>query len=101
MKKILLVCDLGMSTSLVVKRMQEAAAKRELEVEIQAKGMSDFKNAITAFDCALLGPQIAYKLADCKQIAAALNKRVETINMMDYGMVNGEKILDHALSLCD
>lgn len=101
MKKILLVCDLGMSTSLVVKRMQEAAAKRELEVEIQAKGMSDFKNAITAFDCALLGPQIAYKLADCKQIAAPLNKRVETINMMDYGMVNGEKILDHALSLCD
>lgn len=57
MKKILLVCDLGMSTSLVVKRMQEAAAKRELDVEIQAKGISDFKNAINNFDCALLGPQ--------------------------------------------
>jgi len=25
MKKILLICDMGMSTSLVVKRMQEAA----------------------------------------------------------------------------
>lgn len=99
MKKILLVCDLGMSTSLVVKRMQEAAAKRELDVEIAAKGIQEFKSAIARYDCALLGPQIAYKLAECKKLAEPLNKRVETINMMDYGMVNGEKILDHALSL--
>jgi PTS system cellobiose-specific IIB component len=99
MKKILLVCDLGMSTSLVVKRMQEAAAKRDLEVEIAAKGVQEFKTAIASYDCALLGPQIAYMLAECQQIAGPLNKKVETINMMDYGMVNGDKILDHALRL--
>ena len=28
MKKILLICDMGMSTSLVVKRMQEAATEQ-------------------------------------------------------------------------
>lgn len=99
MKKILLVCDLGMSTSLVVKRMQEAAARRDLDIEIAAKGIQEFKTAIATYDCALLGPQIAYKLVECQQVAGPLNKRVETINMMDYGMVNGEKILDHALRL--
>ncbi len=46
MKKILLVCDLGMSTSLVVKRMQKAAAK----------GVQEFNTAIANYDCALPGP---------------------------------------------
>lgn len=99
MKKILLVCDMGMSTSLVVKKMQDVAAQRQLEIEIQAKGMQDFKEAIQAYDCALLGPQISYKLAACQAEAAQYGKKVESINMMHYGMLDGAKILDHALTL--
>ncbi|WP_421171707.1 PTS sugar transporter subunit IIB [Aeromonas sp. 601115] len=99
MKKILLVCDMGMSTSLVVKKMQDVAARRQLEVDIQAKGMQEFKEAIQSFDCALLGPQISYKLAACKEQADQYGKKVESINMMHYGMLDGEKILDHALTL--
>ena len=34
MKKILLVCAAGMSTSLLVNRMKEAAEKKGVEVEI-------------------------------------------------------------------
>ncbi|WP_108650206.1 PTS sugar transporter subunit IIB [Dongshaea marina] len=99
MKKILLVCDMGMSTSLVVKKMQEAALLRGLDIDIQAKGMQEFKEQIQHFDCALLGPQISYKLAECQGIAAGFDKRVECINMMHYGLTDGEKILDHALTL--
>ncbi|WP_279503972.1 PTS sugar transporter subunit IIB [Aeromonas veronii] len=75
MKKILLVCDMGMSTSLVVKKMQDVAARRQLEIDIQAKGMQEFKEAIQSFDCALLGPQISYKLAACKEQAAQYGKK--------------------------
>ncbi|KAE9529954.1 PTS sugar transporter subunit IIB [Testudinibacter aquarius] len=101
MKSILLVCDLGMSTSLVVKKMLNAAQKRGLEINIQAKGSQDFRTLIQQFDCALLGPQIAYKLSDFQNIANEYNKKVDCINMMDYGMTDGEKILDHALSLLE
>ncbi len=38
MKKIMLCCSSGMSTSLLVKKMQEEALKRGLETEIRAYG---------------------------------------------------------------
>lgn len=99
MKKILLVCDMGMSTSLVVKKMQQSASARNLDIHIEAKGIQDFQENIQEFDCALLGPQIAYKLNDCQRIAKVMNKKVACIEMISYGMADGGKILDQALRL--
>lgn len=65
-EKNLLICDLGMSTSLVVKRMKQAAEAQGLPVEIEAKGMQSFRSLIQDFDCVLLGPQISYKLQNVK-----------------------------------
>lgn len=101
MKKILLICDLGMSTSLMVKKMQEAAKVRGIEAEITAKSVRDYKACVADFDVALLGPQIRYKLAECQQIAAAAGKKVECIDMMAYGTLKGDKVLDQALALID
>lgn len=101
MKKILLICDMGMSTSLVVKRMQESAIAQELEIFIEAKGSQDFEDNINEFDCFLLAPQISYKLADFKTIANNHNKPIALINMMDYGMTDGKKILSQGLGLIE
>lgn len=101
MKKILLICDLGMSTSMMVKKMQEAAKARGIEVEITAKSVRDYKACVSDFDVALLGPQIRYKLAECQQIAASAGKKVECIDMMAYGTLKGDKVLDQALALID
>lgn len=38
MIKILLACNAGMSTSLLVTRMEKAAQEKDLEVEIKAVG---------------------------------------------------------------
>lgn len=101
MKKILLVCDLGMSTSMMVKKMQQAAAERQLEVEICAKSLREFNEAIQVFDVALLGPQVRYKLPECEKIAVQHNKKVACIDMMAYGTLKGDKVLDQALALID
>ena len=42
MKKIMLCCSSGMSTSLLVKKMQEEAARRGLEAEIRALELMDY-----------------------------------------------------------
>ncbi|WP_067516991.1 PTS sugar transporter subunit IIB [Endozoicomonas ascidiicola] len=101
MKKIFLCCSAGMSTSMLVKKMEQAAADRGLEVEIAAIAMSGFDEAIEAYDVCLLGPQVKFKLADFQAQAAELNKKVEAIDPMSYGMMNGEKVLDQALSLLE
>lgn len=40
MKTILLVCNAGMSTSMLVKKMQDAAKTMGVEVEISAKSLT-------------------------------------------------------------
>lgn len=99
MKKILLLCSAGMSTSIVVKKMKEAAIKKNIEVEIKAVGLELFHENLSKYDVFLLGPQVRFKKDDFNKEAMKFGKKVEVINQMDYGMMKGEKILDWALSL--
>lgn len=97
MKKILLVCNAGMSTSMLVAKMKKEAEMKKVEVSIEAKSLSEAKKEITEVDIVLLGPQIRYELSNVKKIAGSVP--VEAIDMKDYGMMNGEKVLTHALEV--
>jgi len=48
---------------------------------------------------ALLGPQVGYTLGKAKKICDAKGIPVDVIPMVDYGMMNGEKVLEFALKL--
>lgn len=97
MKKILLVCNAGMSTSMLVMKMQKAAEAKGLDVSIEAKALTVAKNEIPGVDIVLLGPQIRYELNNVKKIAG--NVPVEAIDMMAYGMMDGQKVLERALEV--
>ncbi|MDR3434190.1 MAG: PTS sugar transporter subunit IIB [Rouxiella aceris] len=99
MNKILLCCAAGMSTSMLVQRMEKYAKQNDIDVEINAIGFEEFSEQIQNYDCCLLGPQIKYKLAEFKAIADQQHKPVVVINTMDYGMMNGEKILNETLKM--
>lgn len=86
---------------MLVKKMQQTAADRGIEVKIDAIGMANFEEAIESYDVCLLGPQVKFKLPDFQAYAAKLNKRVEVIDPMAYGMMKSEQVLDQALSLLD
>ena len=103
MKKIMLVCSAGMSTSLLVTKMEQAAEKVGDEVEIFALPMSDGINRLSTVDCVLLGPQVRFNLAKIKEEAAKVNPGlpVDVIDMKDYGMMNGEKVYNYAKKLMD
>jgi len=99
MKKIFLCCAAGMSTSMVVSKMKQAAVAKGIDVEIVAVSMGEFDTTLPDYDCCLLGPQIKYKLAEFKAKGDAAGKPVGVINAMDYGMMKGEKILNEALAM--
>lgn len=101
MKKILLLCNAGMSTSMVVKKMKESASQKGLDIEIQAHGSETFQQHLNDYDIFLLGPQIRFKQAEFQAIANGVGKRVEVINMVDYGMLKGDKILEDTLKLME
>jgi PTS system cellobiose-specific IIB component len=93
MKKVTLFCAAGMSTSLLVSKMRKAAEARGLEYEIAAHPLSEANVYAPESDIILLGPQVAYKLKATQ--AQFPDKVIETINMQDYGMMNGEKVIKH------
>ena len=61
MKKIILLCAAGMSTSMLVKKMQEAAAAESYECEIAAYPTSEATTKAADADVILLGPQVRFQ----------------------------------------
>ena len=47
------------------------------------------------------GPQVKYMLKTLSDKAATQGIPVQPIDMMDYGMQRGDKVLDYALSLIE
>jgi len=101
MYRIMLCCSAGMSTSLLVRKMVDAAEERNLDVEIDAYGVAEFDTQFPRYQVVLLGPQVKYMLKTLSEKAAAQGIPVQPIDPMDYGMQRGEKVLDFALSLIE
>lgn len=101
MVTIRLFCAAGMSTSLLVNKMKEAAKVKEIEVDIEAFPEGQMDKHLDGVDIALLGPQIGYTIGKAKKVCEPLGIPVEVIPMIDYGMMNGGKVLDFALKLAE
>lgn len=101
MIKIALFCAAGMSTSLLVRKMETAAKEKGLEVDIEAFPEAQMSKHLDGVAVALLGPQIKYILPKATKICGALGIPVAVIASVDYGMMNGAKVLESALKLID
>lgn len=96
MKSIVLLCSSGMSTNLLIKKMKLAAEEVGIEVDIQAHPLHCDKNVFEHADVVLVGPQIRSELPKLQMVCKG---RVDAIRLVDYGTLDGEKILLHALQL--
>ena len=67
MKKIVLLCAAGMSTSMMVNRMRAAAQETGYDCEINAYAMSEAKEVGSDADMILLGPQVRFSVEKIRQ----------------------------------
>nr|WP_314466253.1 PTS sugar transporter subunit IIB [uncultured Clostridium sp.] len=93
MRNIVLLCNMGMSTSLMVNKMKAAAKEEGYECEICAYALQQAEEIVTIADILLIGPQIAFEIPRLKEIYP--DKKIEAIEMMDYGRMDGKKVLHH------
>lgn len=103
MKTIMLVCSGGMSTSLLVSKMQKAAEAKNIETDIFAISASEVDSILEKknIDILLLGPQVRYMKPPFEKKLQGKNIPIEVINMKYYGKMNGENVLEEALKLID
>lgn len=99
MKKITLICAGGFSTSMLVSKMEESAKNKKIEVEIRATADSKFWEYENDTDVLLLGPQVGYLLDKFKKKYADKEMKISIIDSVDYGMMNGKKVLDDAINM--
>ncbi|WP_161979035.1 PTS sugar transporter subunit IIB [Streptococcus sp. S784/96/1] len=97
MKKIILVCSAGMSTSLLMNKMRDYAQRIGYAIEVKAHPVSEIGEIGQTADVILLGPQIRFNLANVQKQFP--DKPVESIPPTDYGMMNGENVVKLAQKL--
>ena len=94
-KVIMLACAAGMSTSLLVSKMQKAATEKGFDAAAEAQDYVEKQHV----DVVLLGPQVRFMEADFKKKMEPKGIPVGVIPMADYGMMNGAKVLEFADTL--
>lgn len=91
----LIVCAIGMSSSMLEEKAVEAARKNGADLAISScstaeVGIYDFK--AHPVDIVLVAPQVRFKKRSIEQLVAALGIVVEHIDPVTYGMVDGDKL---------
>ncbi|MFP3726979.1 PTS sugar transporter subunit IIB [Priestia filamentosa] len=90
---ILLCCAAGMSTSLLVTKMEAFAKEQGIESKIWAVSADDVQNHIEEADVLLLGPQVRYLLKQMKELGESKGIPVDVINSVHYGTCNGAEVV--------
>lgn len=96
--KVLLVCAAGMSTSILMKKLEKHAAEQDIEFEIAATSVGNYQEVCANYDCILMGPQVSYQKDN---VAANAGIPVAVIPPTDYGMGNCAnifKLIDSLIS---
>lgn len=99
--RVLMVCAIGMSSSLIEQKTSKVAEEAGVPFEIQAidvPEVSRWNFEENPVDIVLIAPQARFKKRSVEQVAAPLGILVENIDSVAYGMIDGEKIFEQIIN---
>ena len=99
MLRVMLVCSAGMSTSLLVTKMMNAAKNDGIDIEIFAVAEVEVKENIDQADVVLLAPQVRFLFNKMKQELEPKGIPLAVIDGMNYGLMKGDAVVKQALEL--
>lgn len=100
MLNIVLLCEMGASTSILEGRMNDYAKENNLDIKVEAFSMHDIEKIINSgkrIDYIFLGPQVAYKMNTFIQKYGHYNIPISSISFNDYAMMDGAAVIKKAL----
>lgn len=96
-KTIILSCIGGLTTSMLVERVNEVIHKDKLDYSIYSVGITGI-DTLKNVDVLLLGPQLAYLEEKAR---TKLNIPVGVISDEDFEKMQGENVLKQAIELVE
>ncbi len=94
--KILIVCAVGMSSSLIVNKMKKMVPEGTI---VDCSTGSNISQEIDGYDVLLVGPQLRYKKDEFDKVTKEAGVPYGFINMMQYGRAMVEEIYAQAVAL--
>lgn len=89
--KIAILCSAGISTSILLKKIQEEVQKEKLPYEIEAYAVCEAVQAGNSCDIILLTPQVRFNLEKIKQLFP--NHTIALMSQTDFDQADGKAIL--------
>ena len=99
MLNVLLVCGSGASSGFMAANMRKEAAKRGLDMKITARSESEIENYIDEIDALMIGPHLQYLEDEMEERCEGTDVKVILMKPEYYSVLNGEKAIDHLLSV--
>ena len=96
--RIMLACAAGMSTSILVQRMEESAKAQGKNYKVWAADQTMVEDELGNFDVLLLGPQVRHILRKIKGIVGDAAP-VDIIDAKAYGRGDGAAVIAQAEKL--
>ncbi|MGH1811675.1 PTS sugar transporter subunit IIB [Enterococcus entomosocium] len=91
--KILLVCANGLSTSILMQKMEKWGKEKNVDLAVKAVPVGGYESVYQDYDCVLVAPQISYKLDEVQNNVVGVP--VGAINSIDYGISNVDNIIKY------
>lgn len=97
----LLICSGGASSGFLAQNIRKAAKKKDMDLEVIARGESELSNYINDIDVVLIAPHLNYIKQDIEEQLSEKNIPCTVIEHATYGLLDGEKGLETILELLE
>ncbi len=97
MSNLYLFCSAGMSSSILVEKMNKIAEERGLDFNIKYFTEKSIDSEASKADVIMLSPQIRYRQSEVAEKFA--DKIIYVIDMRDYGLLKAEAVIDECINL--
>lgn len=98
MLNVLLICGSGASSGFMAANIRKAAKKRNLNMDIKARGEAEIENYIHDIDALLVGPHLAYIMDEINELTKDNHVKVLLMKSSYYSTLDGEAALDDLMS---
>ena len=95
--KILIICQYGASSCLLVNRMLKAADAQRVNVSVNACSEMMLEEEVVEADIVLIAPQVRFMSKEIHSMCEDYSVPIMDIGPKDYGNMDGSKILEIAI----
>lgn len=97
--RVMLCCGAGFSSGFLAQKTRQAAKKKKLDIQVDARSESQVAQYLNSIDVLLLGPHYASQLSTYQKLTEGSKVKVAVIPQNIYGELNGSALLDFVKEL--